>query len=59
MIVDNCPAHPEFSGLKAISPENSVFETKYPFLYTADGSGGSQMCLLYYFLILLTKLIES
>ena len=57
IIVNNYPAHPEFSGLKAINlqflPPNTT-----P-LYTADGPGGNQMCLLYYFLILLTKSIES
>ena len=45
MIVDNCPAHPEVSGLK---PINIVFATKYHFLYTADGSGDNQVCLLSY-----------
>ena len=57
IIVNNYPAHPEFSGLKAINlqflPPNTT-----P-LYTADGPGGNQMCLLYHFLILLTKSIES
>ena len=37
----------------------TVFATKYHFLYTVDGSEGNQVCFLYYFLILLTKLIES
>ena len=58
MIVDNCPANPEVSGLKAIN-QLTVFATKYHFLYTADGSGGNQVCLLYYFLVLLTKSVES
>ena len=57
MIVDNCSAHLEVSELKAINLQLLPPNTKY-FLYTADGSGGNQVCLLYYFLILLTKSIE-
>ena len=51
MIVDNCPAHPE---LKAINIQFLPPTTNS----TADGSGGNQVCLLYYFLVLLTKSIE-
>ena len=54
MIFDNYPANPELRSYQLI-----LFTTKYHFLYTADGSGGNQVCLLYYFLILLTKSIES
>ena len=55
MVVDNCLAHPEVSGLKAVV---TVFATKYHFLYTVDGSWCNQVCLLYHFHILLTKSIE-
>ena len=56
-IVDNCPAHPDVSGLKALnlqflSPNTSSCKQ-------VDRSGGNQVCLFYYFLILLTKSIES
>ena len=57
MIVNNCLAYPEVSGLKAINvqflPPNTTFCTQ------PKNQGVNQVCLLYHFLILLTKSIES
>ena len=53
IIVDNCPANPDISGLKAIN---------LPFLSpntTSCTEPMDQVCLLYYFFILLTKSIDS
>ena len=58
MIVDNCPAHLETSGLKAINLQFLPQNTN-SCIYTTDGSGDNQVCFLYYLLILLTKSIES
>ena len=57
MIVDNCSAHPEFSGLKAINLH--FLQPNTTSCTQQMDQGGNQMCLLYYFLILLTKSIES
>ena len=54
-IIDNCPAHPEVSALKAINlqflPPNTT-----SCIQQID-QAGNQICSLYYFLILLTKRI--
>ena len=57
MMVDNCSVHPVVSALKSINlqflPPNTTSCTQ------PMDQGGNQVCLFYYFLILLTKLIES
>ena len=56
MIVVNCPAHPEVSGLKAI---NLQFLPPSTTSCTQPMDQGGKVCLLCYFLILLTKPMES
>ena len=56
MIVDNCPAHPEVSGLKAI---NLQFLQPSTTSCTQPMDQGGKVCLLCYFLIFLTKPMES
>ena len=57
MIVGNCPAHPEVSGLTAINLQLlSPNTTSCP---QPVDQGDNQVCLLYYSLFLLTKSIES
>ena len=53
IIVDNCPAHPDISGLQAI---NLLFLSQHT---TSCTEPMDQVCLLYYFFILLTKSIDS
>ena len=56
MIVNNCPAHPEVSGLKAI---NLQFLQPSTTSCTQPMDQGGKVCLLCYFLIFLTKPMES
>ena len=73
MIVNNCPAHPEVSGLKAINlqilPPITTSCTQSMDQQRGRGAGvgggggegvtggGNQVSLLFYFIILLTKSI--
>ena len=55
MIVDNCPAHPEVTGLKAINLQFLQPNTTS----CTQPMGQGVTTFFYYFLILLTKSIES
>ena len=50
---NNCPSR----SFRTESYQFTFFPNKYHFLYMANGSGGNQIFLVYYFLILLTKSI--
>ena len=45
-------------SFRAESYQFTVFATNFHFLSTVDGSEGNKVCLLYYFLTLLTKSIK-